>query len=68
MTMGFSRGPTRPTGRNPHSSKEGIYSTNVTLFKQRYRRQLFLGMSSSSGTPVGTSSTVPRASRVSPDS
>ena len=49
---GILAGPTRPSGRSPHSSKEGMCSANSSLFKQRYRRQLFLDMSSGSGTPV----------------
>ena len=57
-TTGFSQGPTRPTGQSPHSSKEGIYPANSTLFEQRYKRQPPCGISPDEGLPVKTSSTV----------
>mgnify|MGYP005816793367 CR=1 FL=1 len=65
---GFSRGPTRPSGRSPHSSKEGMCSANSSLFEQRYNKQLFPGMSSGNGTPAKTSSTAYHVSGGSPDS
>ena len=54
---GFSRGPSRPSGRSPHTSKRGICFAKASLFEQLYKRHLSTGSAAGAGSPVRSWST-----------
>ena len=49
--IGFSRGPSRPAGHNPHSSKKGICFTKASRSRRCTRGTCLLGARQASGCP-----------------